>query len=67
MDSSSNTANAARCCGNCRNTIKMREDLNVLLCPAILDTVAADGFACEHYEERSQAAQIKRTSLVYRT
>ncbi len=43
-----------RYCGNCGKTIRLREDMKVVLCTAILERVDADfEEVCEYYEERS--------------
>ncbi len=45
---------ASECCGMCRRKIRMRDEVNLVLCTAQLDVVAADREACDQYEKSSE-------------
>ncbi len=57
MNSVSNTAVSSGCCGMCSKKIRMRDEMNLVLCTAILDVVAVDKEVCEHYEELAEDAE----------
>lgn len=57
MNSVSNTATPSGCCGMCRKKIRMRDEMNLVLCTAILDVVAVDKEVCEQYEECAKDAE----------
>ena len=51
MDADADSAISHNFCAQCRNKIRMREDVSLMLCTSILEVVAADGKACEHFKE----------------
>ncbi len=58
MNPVSNTATPSGCCcGMCRKKIRMRDEINLVLCTAILDVVAVDKEVCEKYEENTDQTE----------
>jgi len=58
MDADADIAISHNFCARCRNKIRMREDESLLLCTSILEVVASDGMACEHFEESMENCRV---------
>ncbi len=57
MDADSNDAGTPGCCGMCRKKIRMRDEVNLVLCTSLLDVVSVDRESCEKFEKSSEDAE----------
>jgi hypothetical protein len=65
MKSGSITAGLRESCGRCGKTVRMRDDLNTVLCTVALEVVDADfDDVCIHYEERSENGESSFSTLL---